>query len=249
MIGWDYVSELRPPTDLLFILRWYVSVESHGGDDAGWVQFLTHPPELCGSRTSRLPGQFGGIDGRWSENFACQYVKYLKGALTCRKILRHGTSGFTSHPKEGVLRIFIALKNPSPGLNSRPLGPMASTLTTTPPVREDTVSTAVSVALVVLISLLKRDEWGRKNWRCSVKTTGAKKQRNERKHRDRNKEDAWLGLLVEDGRTDGRLWIIHNECNNSWNNWAEVRAGRHGRNQKQTIPVEMRLADHIARIK
>jgi hypothetical protein len=30
--------------------------------------------------------------------------------LTCRKILRHGTSGFTSHPKESVLRIFIALK-------------------------------------------------------------------------------------------------------------------------------------------
>jgi hypothetical protein len=26
-------------------------------------------------------------------------------------MLRHGTSGFTSHPKEGVMRIFIALKN------------------------------------------------------------------------------------------------------------------------------------------
>jgi hypothetical protein len=33
-----------------------------------------------------------------------------------------------------VLRIFIALKNPSlwPGLNPRPLGPVASTLITTP---------------------------------------------------------------------------------------------------------------------
>jgi hypothetical protein len=38
------------------------------------------------------------------------YLRYLKGSLTCRKILRHGTSGFTSHPKEGVLRIFIAIK-------------------------------------------------------------------------------------------------------------------------------------------
>jgi hypothetical protein len=37
-------------------------------------------------------------------------VRYLKGSLTCRKIL-HGTSGFTSHAKEGVLRICIALKN------------------------------------------------------------------------------------------------------------------------------------------
>jgi hypothetical protein len=72
-----------------------------------------------------------------SENFASQYLKYLKGSLTRCKILRHGTSGFTSHQKEGVLRIFIALKNPSPrpGLNPRPLGPVSSTLTTTPPTR------------------------------------------------------------------------------------------------------------------
>jgi hypothetical protein len=63
-------------------------------------------------------------------NFAYQYLKYLKGSLTCRKILRHGTSSYTPHPKKGVLQIFIALKNPSPqtGLNPRPLGPVASTL-------------------------------------------------------------------------------------------------------------------------
>jgi hypothetical protein len=29
--------------------------------------------------------------------------------LTCRKILQHGVDGFTSSPKECVLRIFIAL--------------------------------------------------------------------------------------------------------------------------------------------
>jgi hypothetical protein len=48
-------------------------------------------------------------------------------------------SGFTSHLKEGVLRIFIALKNPSPrpGLNPRPLGTLTSTLTTKPPRRLD----------------------------------------------------------------------------------------------------------------
>jgi hypothetical protein len=36
-----------------------------------------------------------------------------------------------------VLRIFVALKNPSlrPGLNSRPLSQVANTLTTTPPRR------------------------------------------------------------------------------------------------------------------
>jgi hypothetical protein len=37
-----------------------------------------------------------------------------KGSLTCRKILRHGADGFTSPSNEGVLRTFIALKNPSP---------------------------------------------------------------------------------------------------------------------------------------
>jgi hypothetical protein len=53
--------------------------------------------------------------------------------LTC-KIL-HGISCFTSHPREGLLRIFIALKNPPhrPGLNPRLLAPVASTQTTTPP--------------------------------------------------------------------------------------------------------------------
>jgi hypothetical protein len=40
------------------------------------------------------------------------FVHTSKGFLTCRKIL-HGADGFTSPPKEGVLRIFIALKNPS----------------------------------------------------------------------------------------------------------------------------------------
>jgi hypothetical protein len=76
-------------------------------------------------------------NGRRIENIAYQYLKYLKISLTFRIILLHRNSGFTSHPKEGVLRIFIALKNssPRPGSNPRPLGPVASILTTTPPRR------------------------------------------------------------------------------------------------------------------
>jgi hypothetical protein len=60
-------------------------------------------------------------------------------SLTCHNILRHDTSGFTSHSKEGVLRIFISLKNPSPwpGSNPQPLSPVASTLTTTRPRRQN----------------------------------------------------------------------------------------------------------------
>jgi hypothetical protein len=100
---------------------------------AGYKSWLVHQSSLA-----VLPADISGASRRnvqRSENFAYQYLKYLKGSLKCRKILRHGTSGFTYHLKKGVLRIFIVLKIPSlrPGLNTRPLGPVASTLTTTPP--------------------------------------------------------------------------------------------------------------------
>jgi hypothetical protein len=56
----------------------------------------------------------------------------LRSDFLCHKILRHGASGLTSPPKEGVLQIFSALKNPLPqlGLNLQTLGPMTSMLTT-----------------------------------------------------------------------------------------------------------------------
>jgi hypothetical protein len=75
---------------------------------------------------------------RWQEmslNFAgVTSQSCYESFFTCHKILQHGASSFTSHLKEGVLRTFITIKNPLPwpGLNSRPLGPVASTLTTTP---------------------------------------------------------------------------------------------------------------------
>jgi hypothetical protein len=86
---------------------------------AGNNSLLVHQSSLV-----VLPAETSGEyrrNGRRSENFAYQYLKYLKGSLICRKSLRHGTSGFTSHPMEGVLRILIVLKNPSPqpGLNLR----------------------------------------------------------------------------------------------------------------------------------
>jgi hypothetical protein len=40
--------------------------------------------------------------------------------LTCLKILRHGADGLTYPPKEGVPRIFIALKNPSSSAGYEP---------------------------------------------------------------------------------------------------------------------------------
>ena len=49
--------------------------------------------------------------------------------------LRHGTDGFTSPPKEGVLRIFFALKNPtaSAGFEPANLGTKGQRATSRPP--------------------------------------------------------------------------------------------------------------------
>jgi hypothetical protein len=47
--------------------------------------------------------------GEGNENLVYPSPWDFKTSLACRKVLRHGTSGFTSHPKEGVLLIFIAL--------------------------------------------------------------------------------------------------------------------------------------------
>jgi hypothetical protein len=64
-------------------------------------------------------------------------TKYLchtpQGSLTCRKILRHGADGFISAVDKVVLRILspFQIHHSRPGLNSRTLGPMASTIAIT----------------------------------------------------------------------------------------------------------------------
>jgi hypothetical protein len=52
------------------------------------------------------------LGGRWTWILPTKYLfSYSLGSLTCRKILRNGTAGFTSFPKEVVLSL-QALKNP-----------------------------------------------------------------------------------------------------------------------------------------
>jgi hypothetical protein len=68
-----------------------------------------------------------------SENTRCQnsrqdqhnHFHTSKGYLTRYKFLYHGADGFTSPPKEGVLRIFVAVKNqlPSDGFEPVNIGP------------------------------------------------------------------------------------------------------------------------------
>jgi hypothetical protein len=62
---------------------WYVNVESHGNDDAGWgYSWLVHQSSLA-----VLPAETSGAsrrNGLRIENFSYQYLKYFKRSLTCR---------------------------------------------------------------------------------------------------------------------------------------------------------------------
>jgi hypothetical protein len=49
-MGWDYVSELRPSTGLLFIPQYYMCTKSHSGISTG--KLLIRPPELSGNFTN-----------------------------------------------------------------------------------------------------------------------------------------------------------------------------------------------------
>ena len=71
------------------------------------------------------------LSGKFSRN---DDFHAILGSFTCRKV-RHGTDGFTSPPKEGVLRMFFALKirRLRPGLNLRTWLPEASMLIPRPP--------------------------------------------------------------------------------------------------------------------
>jgi hypothetical protein len=85
------------------------------------IQFIltARPLEPSSSRS-------GDLGEKWPLNLAYEHL-YARKVLLHAVNIRHGTDGFTSPPKEVVLRIFITFKNPST------LGPVASTLTTSPP--------------------------------------------------------------------------------------------------------------------
>jgi hypothetical protein len=67
------------------------------------------PPELSGSPTSRdIWEQVGGMDER-VRILHILHLIYVNESLTYLKILRHGASGFNSHPEKGSLGIFTTL--------------------------------------------------------------------------------------------------------------------------------------------
>jgi hypothetical protein len=77
--------------------------------------------------TGNSSSSYVGGPGEGNDEFG--FTKYLihtsKGYLACRKILVHWADGFISLPKEGVLRICIALERPVPSAGFEPanLGP------------------------------------------------------------------------------------------------------------------------------
>jgi hypothetical protein len=134
-VGWAYVSELRPPTGLLFIHQvMYV----HG--EPRWInidkgKLPIRPPELSGHPTSNhlVVSQEELLKKLWFSPFELS-LSYFEGIFTCCKILRYGDD-FTSPQKKACCGFLLPLKmcRSRPCLSPLNWGPMASTLTTRPP--------------------------------------------------------------------------------------------------------------------
>jgi hypothetical protein len=84
-----------------------------------------HRPEFFAVVAAETPNRESGRKWRDMTAELCPSLRlsYLKGCLTCRKILRHGADGLTSPRKEVILRIFIALENPLQSAGFKPLEP------------------------------------------------------------------------------------------------------------------------------
>jgi hypothetical protein len=91
-----------------------MSMQKHGGmiSTRGTPDSSTKAVRQSYQQTSS--SKAGGNGAQNDEFCVTKYVfSTSKGSLTCLNIL-HGADGFASPPKEGVLGMFIALKNPSP---------------------------------------------------------------------------------------------------------------------------------------
>jgi hypothetical protein len=89
---------------------------------------MLHPPEFSALVAAEIPSsEAGRILARHVRQFGLEgSFRTSRVLLTCRKILRHGADGFTSLPKEVVLRIFIALKYPSSSAGFEPVNLMSN---------------------------------------------------------------------------------------------------------------------------
>jgi hypothetical protein len=104
-----------------------------GGKPAASAQFSTESWFVCQSHLVVKQERHGWET--WPLNFAYEASFHARKVLLHAINVRHGTDGFTSPPKEVVLRIFITLKNPSSlaGFEPMNLGPSGKHATTRPP--------------------------------------------------------------------------------------------------------------------
>jgi hypothetical protein len=99
---WDYVSELRPSTGLLFIPRvilraWRTVVE--------WCRQRTTPDSSTRTLSVLLAESSGS---KQEEQFIGLFVS---DCFKCRKMLRHGASGFTSLWRKACYGFLSPLKS------------------------------------------------------------------------------------------------------------------------------------------
>jgi hypothetical protein len=111
--------------------RWFMSTNNH-------IEMMSTQENFWFVHQSSLAILPAESSGRKQEEWGREWwICPCKRFFYMPLILQHGASNFTHTHKEGMLWMFIALKNPLPwlALNMWTLGPMASILTITPPRR------------------------------------------------------------------------------------------------------------------
>jgi hypothetical protein len=116
--SWDESASLNCKHQLVYCssLRWYMSIENDGGMMSTVINsWFLHQSSLVILLQSLLVAkQEELVKEMMSLALRSIFVYISKESLTWHKVLRHGAGAFTSPQKQGVLRIFIALKNPLP---------------------------------------------------------------------------------------------------------------------------------------
>jgi hypothetical protein len=99
-MGWDYAFELRSPTILLLILQvMYERGVPRWNDMGRGNSWFVHQSSLAVLPAAILQQTENGWSEWWM--WPCEVYLFIlaNSFLTCRKILRHGASGFTPPPR------------------------------------------------------------------------------------------------------------------------------------------------------
>ena len=117
---WLIVLPLDVPDLTASLLLWGPSVQRWR---CVWTFLFSNVPTFATSRLQEILAAKSGTacarNGRWILRENARLPRNIQGSFTCVNV-RHGTDGFTSLPKEGVLRIFFALKNPTASVGFEP---------------------------------------------------------------------------------------------------------------------------------